>query len=753
MRVLLLGGEAFPEFPGGLNRYLHDLRPALARAGVESEAALVSSSAPTPGVRRVAPGSLPSRLLGMRRQAQAGAGEADVVDAHFALYAAAALSSPSVRRKPLLVHFHGPWAEESAAVGHRGARLAAKRRLERTAYGRADALVTLSYAFKRLLVERYGVSPWKVSVVRPAVDLQRFTPGDQDEARAALGLERDTTVALTVRRLVPRMGIDVLLRAWAQLEHGTLVIVGEGPEREILERMAGALDLSGRVRFAGRVEDELLPAYYRAADLCVLPSLSLEGFGLVVLEALACATPVVASDAGGLAEALHGLGPGLVVPRGDATALAERLSWLLAERARLPAPARCRSHAERFSPTALGERHRELYENAKRQRPGRHPARRSRRVVYVDHCARLSGGELALMRLIEALDGVEAHVILGEDGPFVSRLHQAGISVEVLALPAAVGHVRRGEVDRGRLGVLAPAATVLYVPRLASRLRSLAPGLVHTNTLKSGVYGSLAARLAGVPALWHLHDRLAPDYLPARAVRLMQRAVRSLPAALAVNSAATLQTVPRAPRGGAHVVANPVSLQPERALRPGLRRVGMVARLAPWKGQAVFLKAFAAAFADTDVEAVLVGAPLFGEEDYEAELRELARRLGIESRVDFRGFRDDVQSELERLDLFVHASVVPEPFGQSILEAMAAGLPVVATDGGGAAEIATDGRDALLHRPGDEAGLTGALRRMDADADLRRRLAAGGRRRAGDFSPERCAAQLSRVYASLLSAT
>ena len=206
---------------------------------------------------------------------------------------------------------------------------------------------------------------------------------------------------------------------------------------------------------------------------------------------------------------------------------------------------------------------------------------------------------------------------------------------------------------------MAPLWTAGYVPRLARRLRSLRPDIVHTNTLKSGIYGSLAARLAGLPVVWHLHDRLTTDYLPRQAVRLVRAAIRRLPTALVANSQATLATAGGVPRAGARVVPNPVTVP--TAARPWARasqRVGMVGRLAPWKGQHVFLDAFAEAFPDGEVSAAIVGAPLFGsaEERYEAELRHQARDLGIEDRVDFRGFQADVDGELARLDVLVHAS-------------------------------------------------------------------------------------------------
>ncbi len=349
--TLLIGGEAFPEFPGGLNRYLHDLSGALAAAGVDVPQVVISS-APAPGA--VAPGTLPRRLLGIRRAVAGQVGRADVVDAHFPLYAALPLLTGTLRGKPFVVHFHGPWADESAAMGEPGWAVRLKRVVERVVYRRADRVVVLSAAFKQLLVERYRVQPWNVEVIRPAVDLDRFRPAEARQDRTELGLPDEDPVVVAVRRLVPRMGLDMLIRAWSSLDRGTLVIVGHGPERERLGALARDLGIGERVRFSGPVSEARLVQYYRAADLCVLPSLALEGFGLVVLEALACGTPVMASDAGGLPEALAGLRGDLVVPQGDEGALASRLGRVLDDASLLPDPAECRAHAERFSRRRAG---------------------------------------------------------------------------------------------------------------------------------------------------------------------------------------------------------------------------------------------------------------------------------------------------------------------------------------------------------------------------------------------------------------
>ena len=147
---------------------------------------------------------------------------------------------------------------------------------------------------------------------------------------------------------------------------------------------------------------------------------------------------------------------------------------------------------------------------------------------------------------------------------------------------------------------------------------------------------------------------------------------------------------------------------------------------------------------------MIVGAPMFGEHGYERELHELARRLEIADRVDFRGFRADIPAELGRLDVAVHASIIPEPFGQVVTEAMAAGLPVVAAAAGGPSRIITDGVDGLLVPPGDAAALSAALQRLAVKPGLRARLGVAGRRRAGDFSLDAAATAVLDAYRAVL---
>jgi glycosyltransferase involved in cell wall biosynthesis len=359
-----------------------------------------------------------------------------------------------------------------------------------------------------------------------------------------------------------------------------------------------------------------------------------------------------------------------------------------------------------------------------------HDLRSPRRVVVLDHTAKEGGAELALLRLAEALprEAVDVRVLLFEDGPLRGRLREAGIPTAVLELDPAVATASRDSV----LGGIGRTALVSlgFVPRLARAIRGARAGLVVANSLKSAVFAAFAAPLAGRRWVWHLHDRLASDYLPRPLVVAMRTLAVLGPARIVVNSRATLATLPRRAQAKA-VVAYPGL--PDTAFAVGGMPstggpvVGIVGRLSPTKGQREFLEA-AAAVAGKHPEArfVIVGAALFGEDAYADELRTLAARLGVAERVEFTGWIADVAPQLRRLSVLVHASPVPEPFGQVVVEAMAAGIPVVATAAGGIPEILDETGDpdrprnvgdarwratptGMLVRPGDSAALAEAL--------------------------------------------
>jgi glycosyltransferase involved in cell wall biosynthesis len=342
------------------------------------------------------------------------------------------------------------------------------------------------------------------------------------------------------------------------------------------------------------------------------------------------------------------------------------------------------------------------------------------RVVVLDHTAQLGGAELALLRTCAALDParVEVTVVLFADGPLAGRLRDAGVAVRVLALDPRIAATDRAAAGRSAAGAARSAvATLPFVVRLARLLRSLRPDVVHTTSLKADLIGLPAAALARVPLVWHVHDRIAEDYLPAPVVRVLRTAARRGPRHVVVNSRATARTLLPLPRGWtlAYPGLAPEQVAADPAARPvpAAPVIGLVGRVSPTKGQREFVEACALLAPRFPAARFrVVGAALFAEASYENELRDLVAARGLTDRVELTGFVADPVAAIDGLSVLVHASPVPEPFGQVVVEGMARGVPVVATSGGGVDEIATaaDGTArCLLVPPRDVPALAAAI--------------------------------------------
>lgn len=341
------------------------------------------------------------------------------------------------------------------------------------------------------------------------------------------------------------------------------------------------------------------------------------------------------------------------------------------------------------------------------------------RVAVLDHTAEPGGAELALVRVLERLDPhrVTPVVVLFAEGPLADRVRALGH--EVVVVPLA-GDVLATDRTAGSTSLLHPgriAASASFLRRLVAALRRLDVDVVHTTSLKADLAGALAAPLARRPLVWHIHDRLAADYLPARTARLLQTLARRVPYAVVANSAATAATLPGARR---LIVVHP-GLAPEQvAPAPRTRQpdgppvVVMVGRISPTKGQLVLVRA-ARRVADAcpAVRFRIVGAPAFGAEAYAATVRDEVRTLSLEGCVELVGFTPDPRAELDRASVAVHAATVPEPFGQVVTEAMAAGVSVVATRGGGVDEIVRTEAAGTAATP-DTAGATGTAEQPGA---------------------------------------
>jgi glycosyltransferase involved in cell wall biosynthesis len=220
----------------------------------------------------------------------------------------------------------------------------------RSLVGSAQVLVLSDFS-RRLVADRHPHVLARTSNVPGAVDTDAFTPHGREEARRRLGIPEREQLVLTVRRLVPRMGLEELIDAAALLDVPGLrvAIGGAGPNASELDARRVANGNADRISLLGRIPDEDLVDWYRAADLVVVPTVAYEGFGLVTAEALACGTPVVGTPVGATPELLEPLDPRLVASSVEPAALAEAIALGLT----LATPAlreRCRAYAvERFS--------------------------------------------------------------------------------------------------------------------------------------------------------------------------------------------------------------------------------------------------------------------------------------------------------------------------------------------------------------------------------------------------------------------
>lgn len=210
------------------------------------------------------------------------------------------------------------------------ANITIRRWCERLVMRRCARVVVLSDFMRHRVQTVHGIPADRIHLIPGAVDVTRFAPaGDRSVVRRELGLPADRTILVTVRNLVPRMGLETFVRAVAMLradDPSILVLIGgEGPLRDGLERLIQEQHLKDHVRMLGFVPEQDLPKYYQAADLVVLPTAELEGFGLVTIEALACGTPVVGTPVGATPEILNQVDPALLARETNAGALADAL--------------------------------------------------------------------------------------------------------------------------------------------------------------------------------------------------------------------------------------------------------------------------------------------------------------------------------------------------------------------------------------------------------------------------------------------
>ncbi|MEY2833941.1 MAG: hypothetical protein RLZZ574_3200 [Cyanobacteriota bacterium] len=355
-----------------------------------------------------------------------------------------------------------------------------------------------------------------------------------------------------------------------------------------------------------------------------------------------------------------------------------------------------------------------------------------RKILFVDHTAAMGGAELSLLDLSSAYKQT-SKVLLFSDGTLRDRLQKAGVEVSVAQASATMLNLRTS-------GGLSSLGIIPELWNLSGFIAQEAKGyeLVLANSQKAFITSALASLRGSPPVLWHLRDIITAKHF-SRVNRKVAVFFANLVATkVLVNSQATGKAFVAA--GGKKELLNIVynGFEPQRfdevdtqdigtvRDRLGIGNaplIGLFSRLSYWKGQHILLEAVKEL---SQVQVMLVGEALFGEEEYVSKLKTLTATPELKGRVHWLGFRDDIPTLMKACDIIVHTSTEPEPFGRVIVEGQLAQKPVIASAAGGVLELIEDGINGYLFPPQDAIALRQLIQKLIEDKQLAKTIAQQG---------------------------
>ncbi|CAN7643120.1 glycosyltransferase family 4 protein [Caballeronia sp. LjRoot29] len=613
-------------------------------------------------------------------------------------------------------------------------------------------------------------------VIFPPVDVEAF---------GLCGEKED--FYLTASRMVPYKKVDLIVEAFAKMPERKLVVIGDGPDmRKIREKATPNVEIMGYQPFSVLQEKmQRAKAFVFAAE---------EDFGISVVEAQACGTPVIAYGKGGALETVldssHACPTGLFFDEQTTDAIIDAVEGFELGAVQIN-PADCRANAERFSIKHFREGLRAYVQSvaphftlvpsalppvpvaepavesvaeslaiaAASQMVQDHDEADSMRVLAVDQSGVLGGAELSLLEVMKNMRGTN-ETVLFDDGPFRIALEAVGIKVDVLDGAALGGLNKDGGVTRPNAGMIGGVMALVRGTLEKSRNSDV----IYVNTQRAMVVGAIAGLISRRPVVWHLRDIVSQEHFGKTQLTIIKWCTKLMLERVIANSTASavaLTALTRMKEERLDVVFNGISAEPFAALesveqnelraRFGLPQkaflVGSFSRLARWKGQHILLEALLQA---PEMHAVLVGAALFGEDAYEAELRAYVLEHGLADRVHFLGFQHDIAACMKAVDVVAHTSISPEPFGRVIIEGMLAKRPIVAARAGGVTDIVADRENGILCTPGDVSELAGVLGELSADPGLRDRLVEQGYANAiNRFGTERYVESVQKILSDV----
>jgi glycosyltransferase involved in cell wall biosynthesis len=388
----------------------------------------------------------------------------------------------------------------------------------------------------------------------------------------------------------------------------------------------------------------------------------------------------------------------------------------------------------------------------------------AKRILYVEGNVdgTIGGSYLSLLFLVSGLDRgrYDPLVVFARENELMPRFHER--NVRTMVCPPARPARWRGPLGRLCAKAVNFANGIAWQPlRLARVLQREQADLVHlNNSITRNHPWIIAARLAGVPCITHERGINEQFQRSDRILARRLRAVICISKAVAENFATRrltdlkLVTIHNGlDPAEMEVTRDPRELRSELGVSPTSRLIGIVGNIKPWKGQALVIRAMERLRDEfPEVVCLLIGDTPDDETHYRREIEALIDQRGLHNRILITGFRSDVANYVNLLEIQVHASVSPEPFGRVLLEAMALSKPLVASNAGGVPEIVIDGTTGLLFEPKNAGALADSLRQLLADPARARMLGKAGRRRLEtDFSITHNVAQTQALYGTLLT--
>ncbi len=644
-----------------------------------------------------------------------------------------------------------------------------RRLLELLAFWVRPQIVCISEAV------RADLSPFLrqfATVIANGIELEQFdhAPDAIHQIRQEFNIPTSAFLVGMVGHLIPWKGHRQLLQAAQHLRHqypdlyylcvGGEILQFKG-QLMALRQEAQDLGINDRVIFTGIREDvrSIMPSL----NLLVLPS-EYEPFGRVLIEAMACGKPIVATRGGGVPEIVTDGETGFLVPIGDVAQLAQGIAHFktnpdFAQRAGAAGRHRVEQH---FTLQKTAERQTKLYTNLLQTPMDARPLK----ILYVDHTSEMGGAEHNLLDLVKQLkqmipDWLKLETALATvvGGDLPRHFRPLG-ETHFFELSARTQFFSREQL-KSLTGMLRLPLTELW--NIRQRLRTILHNehvsLVQTNSLKAHVFGSLAVWGTRTPIIWHLQDLVTQRGDNRRLLELFAFLVR--PHIVCISEAVRADLSPFL-RQFATVIPNGIAVNKFTGVRTtaAIRQefnipadafvVGLVGHLIPWKGHRHLLQAAQTLReAHPEIYYLCVGGEILQFKGQQALLKQEAERLGVSDRVIFTGIREDIPELMQSFDLFVLPSE-REPFGRVLIEAMACSKPIVATHGGGVPEIVLDGETGLLVPIGDIDRLAQGIAQFKTDRAFAQRAGQAGYQRVQQyFTLETMTKRFLELYGAL----